>query len=67
MAGRQRGLMISLSTNHTTEENHRREPSLSILFDDDNLYVAIRAFDTSPDSIVNRLTRRDEADGDLVA
>jgi hypothetical protein len=37
-----------------------------ILFDDNNLYVAIKAFDTSPDSIVNRLTRRDEADGDLV-
>jgi hypothetical protein len=37
-----------------------------ILFDDDNLYVAIKAYDTSPDSIVNRLTRRDEADGDLV-
>ncbi len=38
-----------------------------ILFDDDNLYVAIKAFDTSPDSIMNRLTRRDEVDGDLVA
>ena len=37
-----------------------------ILFDEDNLYVAIKAYDTSPDSIVNRLTRRDEADGDLV-
>jgi hypothetical protein len=37
-----------------------------ILFDEDNLYVGIKAFDTSPDSIVNRLTRRDEADGDLV-
>jgi hypothetical protein len=37
-----------------------------ILFDDDNLYVAIKAYDTSPDSIVNRLTRRDQADGDLV-
>ena len=37
-----------------------------ILFDEDNLYVAIKAFDTSPDSIVNRLTRRDQADGDLV-
>jgi hypothetical protein len=36
-----------------------------ILYDDDNLYVAIKAYDTSPDSIVNRLTRRDEADGDL--
>jgi len=39
----------------------------TVLFDDDNLYVAIKAFDTSPDSIVNRLTRRDQADGDLVA
>ena len=38
-----------------------------ILFDEDNLYVAIKAFDTYPDSIVNRLTRRDQADGDLVA
>lgn len=38
-----------------------------ILFDDNNLFVAIRALDSSPDSIVNRMTRRDEADGDLVA
>jgi hypothetical protein len=38
-----------------------------ILFDDDNLYVAFKAYDTSPDSIVNRLTRRDNPDGDLVA
>lgn len=37
-----------------------------IVFDDNNLYVAIKAHDTAPDSIVNRLTRRDEADGDLV-
>jgi hypothetical protein len=35
-----------------------------ILFDEDNLYVAIKAYDTNPDSIVNRLTRRDHADGD---
>ncbi|MGB8491810.1 MAG: carbohydrate binding family 9 domain-containing protein, partial [Bacteroidales bacterium] len=38
-----------------------------ILFDDNNLYAAFKAFDTSPDSIVNRLTRRDSPDGDLVA
>jgi hypothetical protein len=37
-----------------------------ILFDEDNLYVAIKAHDTNPDSIVSRLTRRDEADGDMV-
>jgi hypothetical protein len=45
-------------------ESQRTE--FKILFDDDNLYVAFKAFDTSPDSIVNRLTRRDQADGDLV-
>src|SRR5665647_3814017 len=44
-------------------ETQRTE--FKILFDDNNLYVAIKAYDTSPDSIVNRLTRRDEADGDL--
>ncbi len=37
-----------------------------ILFDKDNLYVGIKAYDTSPDSIVNRLTRRDQLDGDKV-
>ena len=42
-----------------------QKTSFNVLFDEDNLYVAIRAFDTSPDSIVNRLTRRDQADGDL--
>ncbi|MGE5418849.1 MAG: DUF5916 domain-containing protein [Chloroflexota bacterium] len=38
----------------------------SVLFDKDNMYVGIKAFDTSPDSIVNRLTRRDQVDGDVV-
>jgi hypothetical protein len=37
-----------------------------ILFDDDNIYAAFKAYDTAPDSIVNRLTRRDNVDGDLV-
>lgn len=37
----------------------------AILFDDDNIYVGLKNFDTHPDSIVNRLTRRDNADGDL--
>jgi hypothetical protein len=45
-------------------ESQRTE--FKILFDDNNLYVAIKAYDTAPDSVVNRLTRRDEADGDLV-
>ncbi len=36
-----------------------------ILYDDDNIYVAIKAFDSAPDSIVSRLTRRDNVDGDF--
>ena len=37
-----------------------------ICYDDANLYVAIKAFDSSPDSITNRMSRRDNADGDMV-
>jgi len=37
-----------------------------ILFDDNNIYVAIKAFDTNPDSIVRRISRRDNGDGDFV-
>jgi len=35
-----------------------------ILFDDNNLYVVIRAFDSVPGEIVRRLSRRDKDDGD---
>ena len=44
-------------------ESQRTE--FKILFDDNNLYVAIKAYDSDPDSIVYRLTRRDQQDGDL--
>jgi len=37
-----------------------------LLFDDDFLYVAIKAYDTAPDSIVSRLSRKDKPDGDIV-
>jgi hypothetical protein len=43
-----------------------QKTEFKILFDDNNLYVAIKAYDTAPDSIVSRLTRRDQTDGDLV-
>lgn len=47
-----------------------RQPSqlteFAITYDDNNLYVGIWAFDSSPDSISRRLTRRDEIDGDMV-
>lgn len=53
---------------HEPYEN--RPPSqpteFKICYDDANLYVAIKAFDSSPDSITNRMSRRDNVDGDMV-
>lgn len=41
-----------------------QKTEFKILYDDNNLYVAIRCFDKHPDKIVKRLTRRDNIDGD---
>jgi len=43
-----------------------QETIFKILYDNENVYVAIRAFDTNPDSIVRRMTRKDDIDGDFV-
>lgn len=52
------------------EPNDGMQPSqrtiFRILYDDDHLYVAIRAFDSVPSQIVTRLTRRDNTDSDWV-
>jgi hypothetical protein len=42
------------------------QTAFKILYDNNNLYIAIRAFDSSPDSIVKRMSRRDEFEGDWV-
>jgi len=44
-----------------------QQTAFKILFDDNNIYVAIRAFDTEPDKIEKRLSRRDGYEGDWVA
>ncbi len=44
-----------------------QQTAVKLLYDDDNLYVAIRCFDTDPDKIEKRLTRRDSFEGDWVA
>ncbi len=44
-----------------------QETRFKVMYDKEYLYVGIRAFDTAPDSIISRLTRRDEIDGDMVA
>ncbi len=53
---------------HQPYEN--RPPSqptaFKVAYDDTNLYIAIRAFDSSPDSIISRMSRRDDDDGDMV-
>lgn len=43
-----------------------QETKFKIIYDDNNLYIAIKAFDTAPDSIVRRMSRRDSFDGDWV-
>src|SRR5829696_1695766 len=41
------------------------QPSaFKILYDEKFLYIAYRCFDSSPDSIIRRLSRRDEFPGD---
>ncbi|SMO92786.1 DUF5916 domain-containing protein [Gracilimonas mengyeensis] len=43
-----------------------QKTAFKILYDDENLYVAIRAYDEEPDKIVQRLSRRDGFEGDWV-
>ncbi|MFA7583145.1 MAG: DUF5916 domain-containing protein, partial [Proteiniphilum sp.] len=52
------------------EPNSGAAPSqqtiFAIVYDDNNLYIAIKALDTEPDKIVRRVSRRDAVDGDWV-
>jgi len=41
-----------------------QQTKFAILYDDNNLYVAIKAYDTEPDKISKLLSRRDKSDGD---
>jgi len=40
--------------------------AFKILYDNENIYVAIKAFDTNLDKIEKRLSRRDDFEGDVV-
>jgi Domain of unknown function (DUF1083). len=44
-----------------------QQTSFKVLYDDDNLYMFIRAFDTEPQKISRRISRRDNFDGDMVS
>ena len=41
-----------------------QKTTFAILYDDNNLYVAIKAYDTEPNKINQTLSRRDQSDGD---
>lgn len=43
-----------------------QQTEFKVMFDDNNIYVAVKAYDTNPDSIVRRISRRDNGDGDFV-
>lgn len=43
-----------------------QETKFKMAHSNENLYIAIRAYDTHPDSIVRRLSRRDNLEGDQV-
>ena len=43
-----------------------QKTEFKLVFDNEYVYVAIKAWDTAPDSIVKRLSRRDKLEGDNV-
>ncbi len=43
-----------------------QKTAFKIVYDDENLYVAIKAYDTEPGKIVSRMSRRDQPEGDWV-
>ena len=53
------------------EPSEGKKPSqkteFAILLDENYIYIGFKAWDTHPDSIVQRLSRRDEVDGDILA
>ncbi len=47
-------------------EKPKQKTVFKILYDSDNIYIALKAYDTEKDKIAKRMTRRDGWDGDLV-
>ena len=43
------------------------ETEFMIVYDDNNLYMAIRAWEDDPSEIVSRMARRDQIEGDILA
>jgi len=43
-----------------------QKTAFKVIYDEKNLYIVVRSYDTEPDKIARRVTRRDRFDGDLV-
>jgi len=63
-AGQWEGEFIQFQPHNGAPPSQKTE--FKILFDENNIYVAIKAYDTSIDSIVRRISRRDNGEGDFV-
>lgn len=48
-------------------EEPTQQTSFKMIYDDEAVYLAVRAYDSEPDKIEKRLGRRDDTDGDWVA
>ncbi len=62
---------VDWSADFTQREPHDGEAptyqtAFKILYDENNLYIAIRAYDGEPEKIVRRMSRRDGFEGDWV-
>ncbi|MDF0707542.1 DUF5916 domain-containing protein [Flagellimonas okinawensis] len=58
------GDYIEWQPDENTPPTHQTK--FKILYDSKNLYIGVRCYDTEPDKIVRRLSRRDGFDGDWV-
>ncbi len=63
--------LVSWDTGFTQFEPYNGNPptqktAFKVLFDNNNLYVAVRCYDTDPSKIEKILARRDHADGDWI-
>ena len=47
-------------------QNPAQKTKFKIIYDEKNIYVAVRCYDTEPEKIVNRLSRRDGNEGDWI-
>ena len=55
---------IEWQPNENTAPTHQTK--FKIIYDKENLYIAVKAFDDNPENIEKRLSRRDESDGDFI-